>query len=199
MKYKLIIILTLFLHSCMITDFKQVSNDFEYKKILSDTLNSYVYRARIKLYDKDFSGLIIIKPKKKKHRIVFLNEIGMKFFDFEISNNSYKTYHIFQAMNKKMLIKLLVNDFRLILMTDINNKSKFLIEKKTGKYAIKPKNVKEYYLFDNNPLLPFSANRYSIIRKNVFLNYEDYTNNIPHHIKIKHKNINFEMNLTFIK
>lgn len=198
-KYKSVIILFFFLQSCITTSHKQAIKDFEYKKILSDTSKSYIYRAKINLYNKDFSGIIIIKPKQKKHRIVFLNEIGMKFFDIELTENSYKIHQIFDPLNKKMFIKLISSDFNFILMNDIKKEKKFLIMKKNDNPALKLKKHKEIYIFDKNTLLPFYAFKYSIFRKNIILDYSDFYNDIPKHIKIKHKNIKFEMNLSFIK
>jgi len=193
------VILLLSFQSCVISDFKTVSKTYDYKKILSETGKSYVYRTRIHLYDNNFSGLIIIKRQEKGHRIVFLNEIGMKFFDIELLPYSYKIHHIFKPMNKKMLIKLLVSDFNFILMNDIKNENKFLKEKKSEKVALKPKKVKNIYYFDNNSLLPKEAFKYSVFRKTTFLNYKNYNDVIPQKISIKHKNIKFAMELNFIK
>ncbi len=199
MKKLIPIILILILQSCIITNFEPVSNNFEIKKILSDTTKSYLYRTQFKLYNNDFSGLIIIKPQNTGHRIIFINEIGMKFFDIELIENSYSVHHIFDPMNKKMFIKLLVGDFNFILMNDIKNNYQLMRKKQSDYPAIILKKDKEVYIFDKNTLLPDSAFKYSIFRKNVFLNYSDFKNEIPKHIKIKHKNIKFEMNLTFIK
>ncbi|MCF6184647.1 MAG: hypothetical protein L3J56_08505 [Bacteroidales bacterium] len=200
MKSKLYIILFfLILQSCITGKFTPADNYSQYKKVFADTSKSYIYRAGIKLYDNDFSGLIIIKPESEGHRVVFLNEIGMKFFDFEILKNSYKVHHIFEPMNKKMLIKLLINDFRLILMSDFSEKKYFLKEKKSDNIAVQLKKVKEIYIFDKQTLLPENAFKYSVFGKNTFLKFEKYKNEIPQKINIKHKRIKFEMFLTFIK
>ena len=132
MKSKLYIFFILFaLQSCITGKFTSAPENFNYKKIFSDNSKSYIYRAQIKLYDNDFSGLLIIKPKKEESRIVFLNEIGMKFFDIELLKNSYKIHHIFTPMNKKMFIKLLLSDFRFMLMFGTDTKTYYLKEKKT--------------------------------------------------------------------
>ena len=193
------IILLFFFQSCVISEFKPESKTYDYKKILSETGKSYVYRTRIHLYDNDFSGLIVIKSEKTGHRIVFLNEIGMKFFDIELLPRSYKIHHIFKPMNKKMLIKLLVSDFNFILMNNIKSENKFLKEKKSEKFALKPKKVKNIYYLDKNTLLPKEAFKYSAFRKTTLLNYKNYNTEIPQNISIKHKNIKFAMELSFIK
>jgi len=200
MKSKLYVVFIFFaLQSCITGKFTSASEDFKYKKILSDNSKSYIYRAQIKLYDNDFSGLLIIKPNKEENRIVFLNEIGMKFFDIELLKNSYKIHHIFTPMNKKMFIKLLVGDFRFMLMSGTDTKTHYLKEKKTKKPALQLKKVKEIFIFDKQTLLPGNAFKYSLFGKHTFINYEKYLNNIPQTIYIKHKRIKFEMKLNFIK
>jgi hypothetical protein len=181
------------------TKFKAANQGFKFRKVLSDTSKSYVFRAKIRIYDNNFSGLLVIKPKKNSDRIVFLNEIGMKFFDIEIFKDSYKIHHLFEPMNKKLFIKLLVSDFNFILMNELNMNSKYLTEKDTKNFAVKNNKAKQVYIFDNNTLLSVSGFKYSVIRKNVFLNYNNYQNDVPTQINIMHKNIKFEMNLTFIK
>ena len=199
MKKLTIIILTVFLQSCITTSLQPVSKEFEFKKVLSDTLKSYIYRAKVNLYENDLSGMIVIKPQANSHRIVFINEIGMKFFDIEIFSETYKIHHIFEPMNKKMFVKLLVSDFRFILMQNINSEIKYLRERKSGSDAVKPKGEKEIYYFNRQTHLPQKAVRYSLIRKNTFLTYEEYKGEIPEKISIKHKNIKFVMKMTFIK
>lgn len=187
------------MQSCITTSFRPVSKEFSFTKILSDKSSSYIYKANINLYDNYFSGLIIIKPQEKSHRIVFLNEIGMKFFDIELLPDSFKVHHIFEPMNKKMFIKLLVSDIKFILMNDINSDIKYLREKKSDSDVIKPKGKKEVYYFDKKTHLPQKAVRYSLIRKNTFMTYKEYKDDIPKKISINHKNIKFAMEMTFVK
>lgn len=181
------------------TDLQKVNKEFEFKKILSDSSISYIYRTNVKLYDNDFSGMIVIKPQSNRHRIVFLNEIGMKFFDIEIMPDSFKVHYIFEPMNKKMFIKLLVSDFKFILMYSIGSEINYYQEKENESYFIKTKQKKEVYCFDQKTLLPQKAFRYSLIRKNTLLTYKEYKDNIPETINIKHKNIKFTLKMTFLK
>ncbi|NPA68247.1 MAG: hypothetical protein GXO50_06520 [Chlorobi bacterium] len=200
MKSKLYIFFVLFaMQSCVTGKFASAPEDFNYKKILSDNSKSYIYRAQIKLYDNDFSGLLVIKPGKDKSRIVFLNEIGMKFFDIELLKDSYTIHHIFTPVNKKMFIKLLVNDFRFMLMSGTDTKTHYLKEKKTENPALQIKKAKEIFIFDKQTLLPKKALKYSLYGKHTFINYDKYINDIPQTIYIRHKRIKFEMKLNFLK
>ncbi len=199
MKKAIPVILILFLQSCAAGKFELPNEQFEFKKILSDTSKPYIYRARLKIYDKEFSGLIIIKTGSETHRIVFINEVGMKFFDIELLKNTYKVHNIFEPLNKKMFVKLLVSDFSFILMNNLQNPFKIAKVKEPEITAVKPGKIKEIYFLNRNTLLPESAMKYSVIRKKVFLSYQNYKNDVPGIINLRHKGIKFEIKLIFIK
>lgn len=194
-----LIFIVLLLQSCITTSLHKTNKTIKYNKVLSKENTSYIYRANLNLFGNDFSGMIIIKNQEKNKRIVFINEIGMKFFDIEFNNESYKVNHIFDPMNKKIFIKLLVNDFRFILMDNLNPDFKTYQEKESDLFAIKPKEKKELYYFSKQSYFPKQAIKYSWLRKTVFLNYESYNEEKPSKISIKHKNIKFNMDLEFIK
>lgn len=193
------VFILLFLQSCVLQSLKKTEDNFLYKKILTDTSKSYIYRANLSLYNNDFSGMIIIKPTDEAYRIVFINEIGMKFFDFEFSANNYKVNHIFEPINKKMFIKLLINDFRFILMSKLNLNYSTYKNKQSYLYVIKPKNEKELYYFNLQNKYPEKAIKYSIFSKTTVLKLINYNNDVPNNISIKHKNVKFAMDLSFVK
>jgi len=199
LKIRILLIFIIFMQSCVHTNLHKVSNSFEYKKVLSDTSKTYIYRASLNLYDNDFSGIIIIKPQANNNRIVFINEIGMKFFDFEFSKETYKVNYIFKPLNKKVFVKLLINDFRFILMNNLKKSNDFYKYKKTEFNVVKPKNKKVLYFFNKDNLFPTKGIKFSILRRIVFLSYNKYINEVPHEIKIRHKNIKFEMKMEFIR
>jgi len=187
------------LQSCAISNLQKTEKEFVPNKILNDQASSYMYKAEIHIYDNYFSGLIVIKPKETGHRIVFMNEIGMKFFDFELSKESYIIHQIFEAMNKKIFIKLLVSDFKHILLYNVTGEFDYFTEKEEDSKILKPKKTKELYYFDKTFLSAQKSEKYSIFRKHTFINYSGYMQNIPGKINIEHKNIKFKMNLTYIK
>ncbi len=123
----------------------------------------------------------------------------MKFFDFELYPDSFQVRHIFDAMNKKMFVNLLVNDYRLMLDFPGTNLSEFLIDEQTGKKVKKPDNHREYYFYDPVSLLPDKIIKYATFRKIIDLSFTDYLDQIPYKIKIQHQNIKFNMYMNFIK
>ena len=52
----------------------------------TSTTTSYLYKTGANIYGHYLSGLLLIKPAANDdYRIVFTNEVGVKFFDFESS------------------------------------------------------------------------------------------------------------------
>ena len=52
--------------------------------------NSLLYKAKINLYNKYYGGLIVLKQiDPSTAHLVFVTELGMKMFDFEIKNNEF--------------------------------------------------------------------------------------------------------------
>jgi hypothetical protein len=77
------------------------------------------------------------------YRIVFVNEVGMTFFDLEMKSDSFKVVSCFASLDKKALMKIFETDFRMLLLEDSLTGVKFfrqaetsnrIISGKTGKY-----------------------------------------------------------------
>jgi len=99
----------------------------------SDPKTDYVYKTNISVYGNELSGIFIAKRiGEHKHRVVFTTEFGNKLLDFEISEQDYKVNAIVEELDRKMLVKTLVQDFRLLL------RERYLIEKQfeTGDYKV---------------------------------------------------------------
>ncbi len=185
--------------SCLAPNYKKNASTFKLKNIFSESSKAFVYKANFKLYDNEFSGILLIKAKKTSHRIVFINEIGMKFFDLELYPDSFKIHKMFEPMNKKLFVKLLVGDFNFMLMTGLKKDKRYYSDKEEKHYAVKIPRQKSMYIFDKKSLLPVSGFKYSALRKNVFLSYSDFKGKIPGKISIKHKNIKFEADFKYLK
>lgn len=169
------------------------------KSVFNDSVESRVFKTTIDLYENHFSGMLIVKKVKPKvYRTVFVNEIGMKFFDFTISDKNFMVNYIFDALNRKMLLKLFENDFRLLLMNNVNfEKSKVYNNKNREITAYKVD--KNMYLTStkNNNLI--SIKNYSLLRKRGQILFSNYTNNFPKTIFLRHYNLKFTMKLSLIK
>lgn len=77
-----------------------------------------LYSTSVEVVGNHLSGLLLIKKMPDSTlRMVFSNEMGFKFFDFEFApDGNFKVYSIIKKMNRKSVIKTLRKDFELVLM-----------------------------------------------------------------------------------
>jgi hypothetical protein len=113
--------------------------------------NSLLYKAKIDLYNNHFSGLIILKQIEPSiSHLTFVTEIGMKMFDFEIRDTSFKLVYVFEPLNNPRVIKLLESDMKLILLQHLYHKQATMFVKKDETiYKVKD-GFRYYYVLNTN-------------------------------------------------
>ena len=73
-----------------------------------------LYKAKVDIRGNPFSGLFAIRIyPDETYRVVFLNELGMKFFDFETGSKGLTAHHCFEAFQKSGVRKILEESFRI--------------------------------------------------------------------------------------
>jgi hypothetical protein len=83
------------------------------------TFEKALYKGSLDISKHHLTGLFFLKRISENDvRIVFSNEVGMTFFDLEIRNDSLVVHSCFPSLNRRSLLKLLKNDFRLLLIPD---------------------------------------------------------------------------------
>jgi hypothetical protein len=82
------------------------------------------YDASIDVVGHHISGLLLIKNMSdSSSRMVFTNEAGFKFFDFEfVPGGGFKVHHVIRQLDKKPVIRLLQKDFALMLGIPFKNR-----------------------------------------------------------------------------
>lgn len=86
------------------------------KKIRAFQLPTDWYDTSIDVVGKHVSGLLLFKQMPdKSHRVVFTNEAGVKFFDFEFDGDEFTVHHVIPQLNRNVIINLLRRDFEMIL------------------------------------------------------------------------------------
>jgi hypothetical protein len=147
------------------------------------------------------SGLLIIKKMPDSSvRMVFSNETGFKFFDFEFAaNGNFKVYSVIKQMNKKAVLKTLRHDFELILMEHLD--SAVLIRTASGLlyYIFPQKKGYSYYITDSTGDKLIRMERASKRKTVVEATMENYSNGVPDTIGITHKTFNFTIGLKKIE
>jgi hypothetical protein len=86
-------------------------------------LSTSWYTARIDVVGKHLSGLLFIKNMPDhSNRIVFTNEAGVKFFDFEFDSlDHFQVKQVINQLNKKPVIAVLRQDFGLLMGVPFDN------------------------------------------------------------------------------
>ncbi|MBL7931248.1 MAG: hypothetical protein JNL60_05085 [Bacteroidia bacterium] len=128
------------------------ADENQVKSIISKD-KSLLYKAKIKVYNKRYSGLVLLKQvDPQTAHLTFVTEIGMKIFDFEIKDTAFNLVYIFEPLNKPRIIRLLTNDMKVILMRDLVNKQAELYEK-SGKKIFRTKAANKTFYFSSKPKL----------------------------------------------
>lgn len=157
-----------------------------------------LYKAEIDVTSHHLSGLLLIKKlPDSSSRIVFSNEMGLKFFDFGFKpNGSFKVYYIIKQMNKKPVIKTLKKDFELIMMDDLDFKTAYLLKDAAYLYYIFPRVKGSFcYLVNLDKGTLNSSGIASPHKPIVKAIMNNYTNNVPDTIGITHLNFKFNIGL----
>lgn len=204
-------IIYLILSSCLLF---VVSCSPSYQQMQSATANVNVlqkfkpaftvalYNTTVDVMSNHLSGLLLIKKMPDSStRVVFSNEMGLGFFDFEFTpDGSFKVYSIMKKLNKKSVIKTLQHDFELVLMNNLDN-SKAIVKTNEGlTYFIFPQSKGFNYYITNqsgDELVRMErASNKKIIVEAVMKNY---INGIPDTIGISHKTFEFNIGLKRIE
>lgn len=161
-----------------------------------------LYKAQIDVVGNHLSGLLLIKKMQDSSiRMVFSNEMGFKFFDFEFTaDRNFKVYSIVKQMNKKAVLKTLRKDFELILMDGLDSPDVSVRTSNGLIYYVFPQTKGyNYYITDsargNLVGMERASNRKTVVQAIM----KNYINGIPDTIGISHKTFNFTIGLKRIE
>ncbi len=160
-----------------------------------------LYRATVDVVGNHLSGVLLIKQMPDSStRLLFTNEAGFKFFDFEFSKEgAFKVYSIIDKMDKESVKKTLQRDFQLILMNKplgFLKPYKFKIQNANEHYFAYNEGEDFYYYItkpDCSQLLRME--RGSSTKKVLEAFVSDMKNQVPDSIRIHHINFNFDISL----
>jgi hypothetical protein len=162
------------------------------------------YRASIDIFKKHFSGILLYKKTDSlSSHIVFVTELGMKIFDFEIKADSFRLISAFPGFDSKPhLIEMLKKDLGLIFQTsmysqDAEKRKKGI--KANVIYRIPYQKTYAYYFIDAESKQPVRAYEGNWFRNKVKVRYENYSNGVAGGIILKHIGLPVRMNLTLIQ
>jgi hypothetical protein len=117
-------------------------------------LSSHLFKATLDIKKHHLTGLLVIKrmdsltpppapPQTGRgdcpgiYRVVFMNEVGMTFFDLELQPDSLKVVSCFESLNKKTLMKIFETDFRMLISSGSLSDQKIYRQESTNNLIIK--------------------------------------------------------------
>jgi hypothetical protein len=162
-----------------------------------------LYNTKVDVVGKHLSGLLLIKAMPDSStRLVFSNEMGFKYFDFEFAAGGvFKVYYILPQMNKKPVLTTLRKDFELILMQHLEMKKAF-VRKKDGLfyYGFPQTKGNNYYITDSACTRLIRMERASRRKAVVAAVMQQYTDGMPDSIGISQQTkFNFTIGLKKLK
>lgn len=157
-----------------------------------------LYRTKVDVVGNHLSGLLMIKKMPDSStRIVFSNEMGFKFFDFEFaSNGDFKVYSIIKQMDKKPVITTLRKDFELVLMERLDSADVSIRKNNELLYYVFPQQKGfYYYITDSSSNHLIRMERASKRKTVVEATTQNYSSGIPDSIYVSHTKFNFTISL----
>ncbi len=160
---------------------------------LKPDFNHVVYKTSVDVIGKHISGLLVIKRMPDSStRIVFTNEMGFSYFDFDFPPDSgFKVYQIIPQMNKEALVRTLRKDFELLLFRNMDSSKSYALKDSGLIYHAYPQTEGvNYYITDSNCRQLVKMQRAStkkpVMEAVIFGNSRDIS---PDSISIRHFNI----------
>jgi len=170
----------------------------QFKPIFTKAL----YKTNVEVTGKHLSGLLLLKlMPDSSTRIVFSNEMGFKYFDFEFSAAGiFKVYYILPQMDKKPVLTTLRKDFEIVLMQHLDLQQSFA-RKKEGLvyYGFPQPKGNNYYITDNDCSRLIRLERASATKPVVTVIMNGFKEGMPDTIGISHTNFNFDIGLKKLK
>lgn len=197
MRYLLSSILLILCFSCASYPKKNgfTTSNLQQEKInnpyFSNAAKDYVYKANIEVFGNSFSGLLIIKKLGvAHHRIAFTTEMGNKVFDFTFLGEDFIVNHILKKMDKKILINVLKNDFR-VLVKEMPFVEKVFQKDSKSIYKTRISNKNYYYYLSSEKL--DKVVRTNKRKEKVVFTFSEINDNIANEIEILHQNIRLKI------
>jgi len=204
-KYLLLISLVICFQSCNTPQYlmplkegrKTTISEQNFKAPFQDNFKSMVFKTNLAYGEKfDFGGLLALKQMKPgNYRAIFMTMSGSTLFDFEFGSQGFVVHKLLKAMDKKLLLKIIEQDFFLLLANNIPGK-KGIVFRKEKQRLIKTKiNNKTLYFLQEKDLLLTKVHQ----GKSVTITLSDFLENLPGSIDIQHHNFPLNMRLKRIK
>ncbi|MFY0253891.1 hypothetical protein ACDQ55_08065 [Chitinophaga sp. 30R24] len=163
----------------------------------SPRFNATLYSTQVDILKHHLSGLLFFKQMPDSStRVVFANEMGFKFFDFEFDRNGNFTKHYLLAkMDKKAVVKTLQQDFALVLLHP-DLRQAYVAADNRYRYTVVPtEKGNNYFITDTACTQLIRIEKSSRRKPAVTVWMQHYNNGVPDSILIRHEHFKFNISL----
>ena len=189
--------------SSIYKNLKPAEGDLRDIKKFAPDFTNVLYKTEVDVIGgHHLSGLLLIKTLPDKSvRMVFSNEMGFKFFDFEFKpDGGFKVYYIIKQMDKRPVIITLQKDFELVMMRKQNPETAYMRKDDNYIYYVFPQEKGANYYITNKAgtgliRMERSSDRKPVVQAIMGGIHDDIADTIG----ISHKNFKFNIGLKRLK
>lgn len=197
-KCALLILLCVLFVSCksQYRHLRRAEGDANCIRAFAPAFTNNLYSAYIDVTKHHFSGLLFFKlMPDSSMRILFTNEIGVKFFDFAFTkDNQFIKYYVLSKMDKKVVVNALKNDLRLALLRPDLSEAKIYKDSAYTYITTRDKSGNDHYITEDCKKL-VRIEKASKRKPVVVVQMLNYINGVPDSIDVQHKNFKFHISL----
>ena len=175
---------------------KPATGDVNCIKKFSPRFSNTLYSAIIDVTKHHFSGILFFKlMPDSSTRVVFTNEMGVKFFDFAFAKDGQFTkYYVLAKMDKKVVVNALRSDIRLALLRPDLSAATVFTDAGYTYITTKDKSGNDHYVTEGCEKL-VRIEKASKRKPVVVVQLLNYVNGVPDSIDVQHKNFRFHIAL----
>jgi hypothetical protein len=166
---------------------------------LKPGFSSVLYNAQVNVTGKHLSGLLLFKEMPDSStRVLFTNEMGVTFFDFEFAPKGFQAISIVKQMNKNVVINRLKSDIGLLLHYGFTaNKAENYNSGRELYHVFKSGKDRVYYISDPICSQMLRIETASKKKKKIIVNLTGDGSGMPDSVYLAHQS--FEYNITLKK
>ncbi|SFN39709.1 hypothetical protein SAMN05428949_2690 [Chitinophaga sp. YR627] len=156
-----------------------------------------LYGTQVDVLKHHLSGLLFFKQMPDSSlRVVFANEMGFKFFDFEFTKDGgFVKHYMLDKMDKKAVVKTLRGDFELVLLRPDLSRATVKQDSNYHYVVVPTEKGNNYYITDTAcqqlERIEKSSKRKPVVK--AWLTH--YTAGVPDTINIRHQGFKFNISL----
>lgn len=166
---------------------------------LEPRFSTVLYNAQVNVTGKHLSGILLFKTMPDSSiRVIFTNEMGVTYFDYEFLKDDFRVVSSVKQMNKKLVINRLKNDLSLLLLHgfDIDHPG-ILASGNEASYAFRRKKEQVYFITDASCSRLIRIETASDQKKKIIVNLTGNGSGMPDSVYLAHQS--FEYNITLKK